>query len=84
MVVYIFDHTHGLLKIVKRRKYYYAYRLKAVFVNRYTKKEHYVFESHSIERWSYKPYDDDDAASTPEVFLEDVKKWHPHMIRLEL
>ena len=84
MAVYVFDHTHGLLKIVKRGKYYYAYRLKAIFVNLYTKKERYVFEKRPIERWSYKPYDDEDVASTPEVFFEDVRKWHFYMIQPEL
>ena len=84
MAVYIFDRTHGLLKIVKKRKYYYAYRLKAIFVNLNTKRERYVFESHPIERWPYKPYDDEDVAGTPEVFFEDVKKWHSHCILPEI
>jgi len=74
MTVYVFDRTDGLVKIIKRGKYYYVHRLKEILVDRKGKKR-FVFERAS-KRYTYKPYEDDDVTDTADVYFEDVKRWH--------
>lgn len=81
MAVYVFDGClKELVKIVKKGKYYYIYRLKKVVITLISKKIKFEFEKHYYDKTTYKPYEEKDVSSVPDVFLEDIQVWQPHLI----
>lgn len=87
---YVFDTTSGLVKIVERKGKYYVYRLKDLEV--YPKRGHsflsgehifkFKWETTASETHGYKPYDEGDVSSSPDVYISDVRRWHPYKVRL--
>ena len=86
MTVYTFDTgLHNLVKIEKHGKKWCVYRLEKVIL---TDKDHrrvlvhpiFIFEQKPYESWSYQPFEDKDVKGDPEAFLEDIKRWQPHLI----
>jgi hypothetical protein len=84
--VYVFDMTSGLVKIAKRGNKYNVYRLNEIqeSYNLYSGKTKYkfVWESSPSEFHNYKPYDEGDVSSRPEIYVESVRRWNPYKIRL--
>ena len=91
MSVFVFDLSSGLIKITKRGKKYYIYRLKEVqeiparghsfsmFTDDHTYK--FVWEHTASDVLNYKPYEDRDVSSDPGIYINDIKRWHPYKIR---
>lgn len=89
MSVFVFDSSSGLVKITKRGKKYYVYRLKEVqeiparghsfMFGDHTYK--FTWEPTASEVHNYKPYEDRDVSSGPEVYINDIKRWNPYQIR---
>jgi hypothetical protein len=78
-MVFTFDAgTHNLVKIEKRGKKWCVYRLEKVILT--DKHPRFIFENKPFESWSYKPFEDKDVKGDPETFLEDIKRWQPHLI----
>ena len=77
---YAFTTADGLVKIVKRAKGYYVYRLKEIIVDRRGNKK-FIFDKHYLKKWPYKPYEDSDVFPYPDIFYRDVARWEPYMIR---
>ena len=84
MPVYGYAASVGVVKIQKRGKWYCVYRLKRVIVNYWTKKKRFEFEKRPFETWSYKPYEDNDIANSPEELFEYVKRYASHKIHIEV
>ncbi len=90
MSVFAFDSgLHDMVKITKIKTKYYVYRLKEV--QEIPKRGHsfmwgdhtykFIWERSAVACYNYKPYDDSDVASNPEVYIEDIKRWNPFKIR---
>ena len=79
--VFVFDGIHGAVKIQEIDGRFYVFLLKYVKVNRENRKE-WIFDDEERECGSYKPYEDKDVTSNPDVLFEDVKRWTPHKVRL--
>jgi len=79
MTVYTFDSgMRTLVKIEKHGKKWCVYRLEKVILRgRHPK---FIFEQKPFESWSYQPFEDKDVKGDPEVFLEDIKRWQPHLV----
>lgn len=68
------------MKIAKRGIVWCVYRLDTVKVDSVGNTV-FTFEDFPYSRWHYKPFEDKDVSSTPDEFLEDVKRWQPHKIQ---
>lgn len=90
MSLFVFDSgSQNLIKITKRGKKYYVYRLKDVlefpakgrsyYSGHYTYK--FTWEPTAIAVHNYKPYEDSDVSSSPDVYIEQIKRWTPFKIR---
>ena len=79
MTVYTFDSgMHAVVKIEKHGKIWCVYRLEKVILT--DKHPRFIFEQKPCESWSYQPFEDKDLKGDPEVFLEDIKRWQPHLV----
>lgn len=90
-MVYTFDRSRGLVKIIKRGNVWAVYRIKEiqerekVFADpmRMSEKRYkFVFEARAIATHSYKPFEDRDVSNNPDSFVEDVRTWQPYTIHL--
>ena len=84
-MVYVYDNSDGLVKIIKRGNKYCIYRLKEIQVKLlhwvpHQEKHKYVFEKQKVSCYGYKPYDDKDVSNDPDVFYDDVKRKNYHKI----
>ena len=91
-LVYTFDRTEGLIKIVKHGKRWCIYRVKAIkwwtkhFKNpmRSSEKRYkFSWQDHPVKTWHYKPFEDSDVSNNPEDFIADVKIWQPFIMSYE-
>ncbi len=94
MSVFVFDQSSGLVKITKRGKKYYVYRLKEVqeipikghswFYKKRTFGSHtykFIWEPTASDALNYKPYDDGDVSSNPDMYVYEIRRWNPYKIR---
>ena len=93
MTVFTFDSgLHNLVKIEKHGKKWCVYRLEKVILPVGSellsaerpqlpgKHPQFIFSKKPFGSWSYQPFEDKDVKGDPEVFLEDIKRWQPHLI----
>jgi len=89
LTVYTFDSgMHTLVRIEKHGIKWCVYRLEKVILTTRAvlhggmtdKHPRFIFEQKPCESWSYQPFEDKDVKGDPEVFLEDVKRWQPHLV----
>ena len=81
MTVFAFDAgTHNLVKIEKHGKKWCVYRLEKVEVITGYPHPRFTFEKKPYESWSYQPFEDKDVKEDPKAFLEDIKRWQPHLV----
>ena len=79
--VYTFDRSlQSLVKIAKRGLVWAVYRLDTVKIDRIGNTI-FIFEDFAHVRWHYKPFEDKDVSSTPDQWLDEVKRWQPHKIQ---
>lgn len=88
-MVYAYDRTDGLVKIVKRGTKYCIYRLKEVEVDLIhwiprEEKHKFIFETKNTSCYGYKPYDDEDVSNDPDIYYRDVERMHHHKIRMKV
>jgi len=81
-MVYVYDSSSGLVKIVKRGKNYYVYKLKRIIeeTRALTGKKSYkfIFETRSSSVHGYKPYESGDVGS-PQNYVSSIKRFNPSM-----
>ena len=96
-MVYAYDNTDGLVKIIKKGRRYCIYRLKEIqvinkdigFFASYghrdpSEKHKYVFEKQKVACFGYKPYDDKDVSNNPDMFYDDVERKQHHKISIKV
>ena len=73
-----------LVRIVERNGSYYVYPLKRIDIREH-KSPKFIFEKHYTAKYTYKPYEDEDAYYAPTAgMVERVKRFAPHMLHRTL
>ena len=89
-MVYVFDMSDGLVKILKKGKGWAVYRLKEVqwwrkvFADPMRGEEDrykFIWETKAIKTHPYKPFESGDVSDNPNVFIEDVRRFQDYKIR---
>jgi hypothetical protein len=84
-MVYVWDgQSNELLKIDLQGGKYNVYVLRKMYIDDKGRPS-FEFNDTPMDRFSYKPYDDDKISFTPEGpnqdFVERIKKWTPYKTR---
>ena len=83
MMVFLYDNSMGLVKIIERGSGYYVYKLKRVIETTYPltgkKRYKFIWETKSCDKHGYQPYENDDL-TYPETHISDIKRNNPSKI----
>lgn len=85
-MVFIYDSSSGMVKIVKRGLKYHVYKLKQIIeetrASSGKKTYKFIWETKASAVHGYKPYESSDTVS-PQSCVSTIKRWNPHIISKE-